>query len=114
MGRHNTNRDQPRMIAEIRSRQSNILWPDTLKNSTAVNRLLWKGTSDPTLVQRIGMCLFGLAFFALGAVFLPIARTETALANIFLGVGCSIGLLAVGLRLILNGLRRHSRQTIKK
>ena len=54
---------------KARAKQSNTIWPDTLRNTPSVDRLLWHGSPDATLVQRIGSLIFGLAFFSIGLAF---------------------------------------------
>jgi hypothetical protein len=47
---------------DVRARQRNTVWPDTLRNGRVVDSFIWKGSPDATLVQRIGVALFGLLF----------------------------------------------------
>ena len=51
-----------RLIEEIKAKQRNTVWPDTLMNGRSVDEFLWKGSPDAPLVQRMGAWIFGLAF----------------------------------------------------
>jgi len=52
-------------IDDIRSKQRNIVFPDTVRNGRSVDVFLWNGSPDPPLVQRIVAWMFGLFFLAL-------------------------------------------------
>jgi hypothetical protein len=85
----------------MEAKQRNIVWPHPLINSRGVDAFLWRGSTNPTLVQRIGAWLFGLTFIAGGVVTLILARYEGAR---LLGV-LVIGLFALGVRIFYNGCR---------
>ena len=68
-------RDRDGVIEEIKAKQRNTAWPDTIVNSRGVDEFLWKGSSDAPLVQRIGAWIFGLTF-VLGSVGWLARRTK--------------------------------------
>jgi hypothetical protein len=49
---------------DIRARQRSTVWPDTLRNGRVLDSFVWKGSPDATLVQRIGIALFGFLFLS--------------------------------------------------
>jgi hypothetical protein len=80
------------LIEEVKARQSNTIWPDTLRNSRGVDEFLWKGAPNAPLVQRIGAWIFGLTFILLALVLWDVAYEKHAwvfavLAIIFLMLG---------------------------
>jgi hypothetical protein len=97
-------------IDDVRARQRNFVFPDTVRNGRAVYVLLWRGSPDPGFVQRIGAWLFGLMFIGTGAVFLmqaAQARAEEDWAGFGLTLLISLGLISVGVRVFRNGFPRH-------
>jgi hypothetical protein len=103
MRRQRTRLDSPGFIDQIRAKQRNILWPDTVVNGRAVDVFLWRGSPDPTIVQRIGAWLFGLLFLALSVGFLDYALRERS----FVLVLFSLGWILLGARVFRNGFRRR-------
>jgi hypothetical protein len=89
-------------VEDIRASQRNTLWPDLLVNSRNVDKFLWKGSPNPTLVQTIAACLFGLTFFIAGIATLRFARQE-GLPVVIIGVGA----LLLGVRVFLNGFPKR-------
>ncbi len=76
--------------------------PDTLRNSLSVDAVLWKGSRDATTVQRVGIAIFGLAYFTAGLSFAYMAYSRhSAVIGIF-----SIPLILLGLRVFWNTFRR--------
>ena len=65
--------NEPPDLEELRRRQRNTLWPDTFANSRVFYTLLWKGSPDATLVQRIGMGLLGVIYLLEGYSFFATA-----------------------------------------
>src|SRR5580700_964371 len=55
-----------RFLDDVRAKQRNTVWPDTIRNGRSVDRLLWKGSPNATRVQRIGIAIFGMVFLILG------------------------------------------------
>jgi hypothetical protein len=64
------------MIQEMRDKQSNLLWPQTLKNSRGIDGFLVRGSPNPTLVQRIAAWLIGLPFLVGGLATLSFNRVR--------------------------------------
>jgi hypothetical protein len=61
-----SNSDQERCMQELRERQRNVVFPDTLRNEAAGWHRLMSGKRPLTIVQAIGI---GFMFLAMGAVF---------------------------------------------
>ena len=93
---------QQKLTEEIKAKQSNILWPDAMKNSSGVDAFLWKGAPNAPLVQRIGAWIFGLFFLMAGASFLDLAYEKHSPLILVM----SLGSFALGTRVCLNGFRR--------
>jgi hypothetical protein len=90
-----------------RAKQQNVVWPGPLVNGTEVERFLWKGSGNPTVVQRIGAWILGLAYFAFGLTGVAFAVRERAdffaiLIPLTIGCGC----LLAGIKVFLNGFRK--------
>ena len=96
--------DQQKFIDELKARQQNLIWPNTLVNNRGVDAFFLKGSPNPTVVQRIAAWLFGLAFMALGCLFLFAGKQRRPWFIILLG----LGLFALGTRIFLNGRRGAS------
>src|SRR5262249_23568121 len=87
---------------DVRSRQSNTIWPDTLHNGSSVDRLLWYGSSTATLVQRVGIGIFGIFFLAFTAFLVWMAhRDQSTLLFLF-----AIPWLYLGIRVSANAFRK--------
>jgi hypothetical protein len=97
--------DQRKFIDDIRGKQENILWPDTVRNSRSVDAYLWKGSPSAPLVQRIGAWLFGLCFFVLGLRELIVSIQLRDWLFILL----SVGSIFLGTRIFINGCKKKKR-----
>ena len=93
---------QQKLTEEIKAKQSNILWPDAMKNSSGVDAFLWKGAPDAPLVQRIGASIFGLFFLLAGVSFLDVAHKKHEPLYLVM----AFAFFALGTRVCLNGFRR--------
>src|SRR5271168_186081 len=91
--------DLRNLIAEARAKQSNIVWPDWLRNGRVLDDFLWRGSENPTLVQRIGAWLIGLCNFVMGVEFLGLGLKGGS----FLEVLFSIAVIAMGVNTFLCG-----------
>jgi hypothetical protein len=58
------NRNQNPDIHEVRSKQENTVFPDTVRNSSAVDAYFLRGNPKAPIVQRVGAWIFGAFFFA--------------------------------------------------
>jgi hypothetical protein len=88
---------------EIRNRQRNIVWPGPQVNNRLVGGLLWKGSRDATVVQRIGLAIFGLTYLLAGLIFLSIAKGER---SVWLAM-FALPWLLLGVRVLNNALRKR-------
>jgi hypothetical protein len=91
-----------RVIEEIKTKQRNFAFPDTLRNSRSVDEFLWKGSPDAPLVQRMGAWMFGLFFILGGLVFLDVAYEK----HYWIFGVLSICWFLVGAKVFLNGFRK--------
>jgi hypothetical protein len=83
---------------DVQGRQRNTTWPDVVRNAGSVDGLLWKGSPNPTKVQRVGIAIFGLFFLvlAVGTAIPAVERHSTVQ-----GVVAVIAFL-IGMKVILN------------
>jgi hypothetical protein len=113
-------RNLDNFIDETRARQRNIVFPDTVRNERSVIVLLWRGSPNPTLVQRIGAWIIGLWLVGMGMLFISFAirpyveaidavkKSEALPSMIFLMI-FSVPYLVGGMRVFRNGFPRRSR-----
>jgi hypothetical protein len=105
-------RDLDKFIDETRGSQRNIVFPDTVRNARAVDVFLWRGSPDPTLVQRIGAWLFGLAILGYGVRLLwdaAQARADHEWVEFGVMILMSLGFISIGIRLFRNGFPRDQK-----
>ena len=99
--------DQEQLIEEIKARQRNTLWPDSFTNGRAVSTFLWKGSPDATLIQRLGLWIFGILFILFGILAPDGYRNAGPDERSYLSVVAAIIFFSLGARVFLNGFRRH-------
>ena len=97
-----------KFIDEIRARQRNIVFPDTVRNERPLFDFFWNGAHDPPMVQRIGARLFGLISVFSGLV---IAALSMRSDGEWLGLAISLITVGVGIRIFRNGFPRHGKPT---
>ena len=107
MSQHGWEADHRRFEQEIRSRQRNIVFPDTVRNDRLVNVFLWRGSPNPPLVQRIAAWLFGLIFMVSGLVSLNIAVDERK-GGLPLFI-IAVAYFTLGIKIFWNGFPRKQR-----
>ena len=106
MGHHRPEED---FIDDLRAKQRNVVWPDSVVNASRVDKFLWRGSPNPTGVQRIGAWIFGMTFMGFGLGFFSLASVEwreDAVGSVILGA-FAFGALAVGIRIFRNGWPKH-------
>ncbi len=109
MGHHRKLDD---FIDETRARQRNIGFPETVRNSRSVTAFLWKGSRNPTLVQRIGAWILGLAWISLGlsgfgmAVQMRVDNGFSGTVVIMVAMATLTGF--VGIKIFRNGFPRRT------
>jgi hypothetical protein len=99
-----------KFIDGVRASQRNIVFPDTVRNERPLLVFLWRGSPDPSLVQRIGAWLFGVIWIGFGASFLSMAaqvRGEGDWTSFGIMLLISMGLISVGIRVFRNGFPQH-------
>lgn len=67
--------DPEGLIEEMRSRQTNIVFPDTVRNYRHFLVFLFHGAPHPTKVQKVAASIFGLFFASQSIFFLAISKT---------------------------------------
>jgi len=95
------NRREP-FEEEVRARQRNTVWPDPLRNSSSVDRLLWKGSPNATLLQRVGVAIFASAFLIAALNFGEMAYRKQSIFFFFFALFWAV----ISGRLFLNVFRR--------
>jgi hypothetical protein len=60
-------------IEDVRDRQRNTVFPDTLRGARSVDELLFKGVPHAPLVQRIGVMVIALFYVIIGVAFVLMA-----------------------------------------
>jgi hypothetical protein len=100
---HFENEAHSKLREEVEAAQRNIVWPDAMCNAISVDALLWRGSSEATTVQRVGIAVWGLSFLSIGLFFVFSLATEVH--SVLIAV---LGVLASGLgvRVTLNAFRR--------
>ena len=110
MKRHKPAPGQQEFIDEIRAKQRNTIWPDTLRNSIGVNKFLWQGLPNAPLVQRVGAWIIGLTYLMIGVTFIGIGMTEGSRLYAYFG----LGFILLGAKVCSNGFRRHGKESNSK
>lgn len=87
---------------EVKVRQRNTIWPDTLRNGLSVDKLLWKGSATATPTQRVGTGIFGFAFLIAAVSFGGLAYRQRSEFLAFF----TLPWIYVGSRIFLNAFRR--------
>jgi hypothetical protein len=94
--------------------QRNIVFPDTVRNGRSVDVFLWRGSPDPTIVQRIAAWMIGLFLVSIGLGFLTQIRSasedEYPWAGYVVGFLWSFACIAGGAKVFRNGFRNRSRK----
>lgn len=105
MAHKNIDNQHDKLRQDLEAKQRNILWPDTLANTRGVDEFLWKGSPNPTGVQRVGMAIFGLFYLGVGVgLFSQMNSTYT---RILLGVPVGVLFAAFGAKTVHNAFRRR-------
>lgn len=104
---------EDKYIEGVRASQSNIVFPDTVRNARSVDAFLWRGSPAPSVVQRIGAWLFGLTFIGCGMGFVLLAAEARDQDHDWVGFGAmvlaSMGCISLGIRLFRNGFPRRQK-----
>jgi len=93
------------LIENVKNKQRNTIWPEALNNSRDVDEFLWKGAPDAPLVQRVGAWLFGMVFVLVGVGWFAAGYAR----NWWIFCLLSFVWFFVGVRVFLNGFRKHRR-----
>ena len=105
-----SHRDLDDFLEESRQRQRNVVFPDTVRNTRSLDAFLWKGSPNPTRVQRVGARLFGITFIGLGGcliTFVDAGRSDGEWVTAFVLTSMSLGAIALGIRTFRNGFPRR-------
>jgi membrane associated rhomboid family serine protease len=70
-------KDVERIRKDVEERQRGILVPNLIRSGRSVDEFMWKGDPKASLVQRIGLLIFGLMFLVLFAIAVFILATMT-------------------------------------
>ncbi len=118
MSNHLADHDLPegreKWIDDVEASQRNIVFPDTVRNNSRVDRLLWNGSRDASLVQRVGIAFFGLTFAGLGIFCFWGARARSqSWTDVMADVAIGLFVLILGVHLCLNAVMRRKRAASK-
>lgn len=94
-------------LEEVRAKQRNLIWPQTVINGRAVDVFFWRGSPNPTLSQRVAAFLFGTVLLVYGLITLSVARADHSLLWMFV----AWGIILMGARAFRNGFPRPARET---
>lgn len=101
-----------KFIEEAGASQRNIVFPDTVRNGRAVDVFFWRGSANPTLIQRIAAWMFGIVLVCFGLANFSWAvrmRVEDGFSiGVVFAVSISLALVSTGLRVFRNGFARRS------
>ena len=101
MGQHKHPHYDP-LREDIERRQSNTVWPDSMRNAANVDGYLWNGNPKAPTVQRAGAVIFGLMFLVFAAMFVYIAvNVHFPLLYLF-----TVALGYIGFRTLRNAFQR--------
>src|SRR5579863_10206084 len=93
-------------LDKIGARQRNVLWNEAVPNAVRADAFLWRGSPNPTLLQRIGAALFGLTFLCAGIAFLMLANAHRSLQWMLL----AYVFVLLGIRVCRNSFPRPTRK----
>ena len=110
--RHNLDR----FVDESRASQRNIVFPDTVRNGRSVDVFFWRGSPNPTVVQRIAAWLFGLFWMAMGSAWLAgtlSAHNKRDNEGLWITAAIAVPCYLVGIRIFCNGFPRRAKTAQK-
>ena len=94
-------------LVETRARQRNIVFPDTVRNARSADVFLWRGSPNPSLVQRIAAWMIGLGFIGAGIECFWLAIvSRSSFADVLVSVSMSALGVIVGIKIFRNGFPR--------
>jgi hypothetical protein len=93
------------LVHEVKFKQRNTTWPNTMVNSSRVDEVLWKGSRRITRVQRVGVAILGIAF-ALCGIFI-LGSLDSTHEGWWIGIPFTTGCILVGCKLIWNSIRKN-------
>ena len=106
-------RDLDKFIEETHASQRNIVFPDTVRNGRSVDIFFWRGSPNPTIVQRIAAWMFGLLFMTLGLQVFSMAVQERVQygfsISLVIMLGMSLPFVLIGGKVFRNGFPRRAK-----
>jgi hypothetical protein len=96
---HSDNSHLDEFLEETRAKQQNTVWPGAYTNASRVDAYLWKGSSNPRLVQRLGAWLIGICLYLAGIACICVSVPVRS----WLGAVFGAGSVLLGIRIFLNG-----------
>ena len=107
--KHRRGADIESFVRRTAEGQRNIVWPDPLAHSRAVDVFLWRGSPNPTMVQRIAAWIMGFSFIAVGLGCLSLTWLDGTWSLGPLTIG-ALGLFGVivGIKIFSSGWRRRT------
>ena len=103
--------EKPEFVTDAEARQSNLLFPDLLRNFLQHNYFAWNGSPNNTLVKRIGLVLLSLIPFTYSLSVLytlvPPSADHVPVAEFVVGVIFGLPFTLITARLLRNAFRRN-------
>jgi hypothetical protein len=62
-----------KLYEEVQARQLNTTWPDAMRNASSVDGLVFKGSTEATTLQRVGVAVFGALYVVVSIATMMIA-----------------------------------------
>jgi hypothetical protein len=91
----------------FRAGKKTRFWPDTLRNGRVLDSFVWKGSPNATLVQRVGIALFGFLFLSPALVLVRFGVLQPAPAGFrALMLLFALPWIAIFCKLLGNAFRR--------
>jgi hypothetical protein len=88
-------------LQNVRAKQRNILWPDTMINGRSADRVILKGSAGAPLIQRVGARLFGCLSMGYGLVLVQMAQEKERNSILIFAAIC----FAFGIKIILGSIK---------
>src|ERR1035437_6152886 len=97
MKRHPDKSDLDKFVDDIKAKQNNVVWPGPLANSRGVDAFFWKGSPNPTKIQRVAAWLCAATDIG-GALMLGMLAWKIGGTALIVLGGMAVLVFALGIR----------------